>query len=86
MALLVNGVTQIDRSPLFYASNGYKFPTANQANTFQRELNRQAKMRQIVLDAVGGMPSNRYVVSVGNVITALRDPKIREQLLKVANV
>lgn len=86
MALLVNGVTQIDRSPLFYASNGYKFPTANQANTFQRELNRQAKMRSIVTGVCGAPASNRYVVNVSDVITAIRDPQKLAALLKVANV
>ena len=37
MPKLVAGVTQIDRSPLFYTSNGYKFQTATQANNHQRE-------------------------------------------------
>jgi len=86
MALLVNGVTQIDRSPLFYASNGYKFPTANQANNFQRELNRVAKMRSIVADVCGTPRSNRYLVNVSDVINAIRDPQKLAALLKIANV
>lgn len=86
MTKLVDGVRQIDRSPLFYTSNGYKFPTATQANNHQRELNRIAKMRAIVSDVCRSPSSNRYVVNVSDVIAAIRDPKKLAALLKVANV
>jgi hypothetical protein len=86
MAKLVAGVRQLDRSPLFYTSNGYKFATATQANNHQRELNRVAKMRSIVSDVCGAVPSNRYIVNVSDVINAIRDPNKLAALLKVANV
>lgn len=86
MAKLINGVTQIDRSPLFYTSNGYKFPTATQANTFQRELNRQAKMRNIVTSICGAPASNRYIVNVSDVINAVRDPQKLAALMKLATM
>lgn len=86
MAKLVVGVRQIDRSPLFYTSNGYKFNTATQANNHQRELNRIAKMRAIVADACGAVPSNRYIVNVSDVIAAIRNPQKLAALLKVASI
>jgi hypothetical protein len=86
MAKLVAGVRQMDRSPLFYTSNGYKFATATQANNHQRELNRVAKMRSIVTSICRAPASNQYVVNVSDVINAIRDPQKLAALLKVANV
>jgi hypothetical protein len=85
MAKLIAGVTQIDRSPLYYTSNGYKFQTATQANNFQRELNRVAKMRAIVTN-VCGSANKGYAVNVANVIAAIRDPQKLAALLKVASI
>lgn len=88
MAKLVAGVRQMDRSPLFYTSNGYKFATATQANNHQRELNRVAKMRSIVTGICASQTTvtNPYVVNVSDVIKAIRDPNKLAALLKVANI
>lgn len=86
MAKLVNGVTQIDRTPVFYTSNGYKFNTATQANVYQRQLNRQNKMRAIVAEVCGTPSSNRYIVNVSDVISAVRDPQKLAALLKLASM
>jgi len=86
MPKLVAGVTQIDRSPLFYTSNGYKFQTATQANNHQRELNRITKMRAIVAEVCPTPPSNSYIVNVSDVIAAIRNPKKLATLMKLINV